>query len=56
MANLQNITYKCLKALNLTLMHGISVCVCMCVCMLSWSLPVFQVKLHWLPLPCIALI
>ena len=45
MTNLQNKTYKCLKASDPTLLHGVSVCVCMCACVLSWSLPVFQVKL-----------
>ena len=37
-------------------------CACACVCvhvhsfMLSLSMPVYQVRLEWLPLPCIALI
>ena len=34
----------------------VCVCVCVCLCMLSKSLPVYQVRLDWLPLPYIALI
>ena len=47
MANLQNKTYKCLRALNLTLMHGISVCVCMCAAHTNYPGPLLHVELEF---------